>query len=159
MTKIKIIKGVYGYKSKGSVVPKSKNDEPFEVSETEAKRLVELGVAEIASNLKSQADKPIKYSESLAPVKNIVDKSKKETIAKSEPEVTEEISEGNTEDETTNNIEYSMENTQKELLAMARELGFEGKDTTTKAELIAFLDEATSTEDAPTIADNEGVVD
>lgn len=159
MTKIKIIKGVYGYKSKGSVVPKSKNDEPFEVSEQEAKRLVEIGVAEIASNLKPQADKPIKYSESLAPVKNIVDKSKKETIAKSEPEVTEEISEGNTEDETTNNIEYSMENTQKELLAMARELGFEGKDTTTKAELIAFLDEATSTEDAPTIADNEGVVD
>ena len=159
MTKIKIIKGVYGYKSKGSVVPKSKNDEPFEVSEQEAKRLVEIGVAEIASNLKPQADKPIKYSESLAPVKNIVDKSKKETIAKSEPEVTEEISEGNTEDETTNNIEYSMENTQKELLAMARELGFEGKDTTTKAKLIAFLDEATSTEDAPTIADNEGVVD
>lgn len=159
MTKIKIIKGVYGYKSKGSVVPKSKNDEPFEVSEQEAKRLVEIGVAEIASNLKPQADKPIKYSESLAPVKNIVDKSKKETIAKSEPEVTEEISEGNTEDETANNIEYSMENTQKELLAMARELGFEGKDTTTKAELIAFLDEATSTEDAPTIADNEGVVD
>ena len=159
MTKIKIIKGVYGYKSKGSVVPKSKNDEPFEVSEQEAKRLVEIGVAEIASNLKPQADKSIKYSESLDTVKNIVDKSKKETIAKSEPEVTEEISEGNTEDETTNNIEYSMENTQKELLAMARELGFEGKDTTTKAELIAFLDEATSTEDAPTIADNEGVVD
>ena len=159
MTKIKIIKGVYGYKSKGSVVPKSKNDEPFEVSETEAKRLVELGVAEIASNLKSQADKPIKYSESLAPVKNIVDKYHKDKEASLTPENAEEISEDNTEDDTENNIVYSMDNTQKELLAMAKQLGFEGKDNTTKAELIAFLDEATSTEDAPSIADNEGVVD
>ena len=159
MLKIKIIKGVYGYKTKGSVVPKSKNDEPFEVSETEAKRLVDLGIAEIASNLKSQADKPIKYSESLAPVKNIVDKSQKDEDTDLIPETAEEISEDNTENDTENNIVYSMENTQKELLAMARKLGFEGKDTTSKAELVAFLDEATSTEDAPSIADNEGVVD
>jgi len=155
MLKIKIIKGVYGYKTKGSVVPKSKNDEPFEVSEAEAKRLVDLGIAEIASNLKSQADKPIKYSESLAPVKNIVDKSQNDEETNLIPETAED----DAEDDTENNIAYSMENTQKELLAMARKLGFEGKDTTAKAELVAFLDEATSTEDAPSIADNEGVVD
>ncbi len=163
MTKIKIVKGVYGHKTGGSTIPKDKNSEPFEVSEETAQRLIKLGVAKVASELKSEADKPIKYSQSLAPVNNLVDKSKKEESAEN---TTEENSESGDETETgSTGLVYSMDNTQKELLAMAVSLGFDGKDTTAKAQLIEFLDNATSTEeteeseaDAPQIGNDAGVV-
>lgn len=43
---IKIIKGFYGYKQGGSIVPKSSVDGPFECDKAEEARLVKLGVAE-----------------------------------------------------------------------------------------------------------------
>ena len=52
-----------------------------------------------------------------------------------------------------------MKNTQKELYKLAVDLGFEGPEDTTKANLIAFLDEKNASEDAPNIANNDGVVD
>lgn len=154
MIKIKIVKGVYGHRANGSVVPKNKNSEPFEVTEAKAKELVEAGIAVLANELKSEAEKPIKYSESLAPVCNIVDKSKLEPLQE----------ENNTKTDNDNNKEsnmpvYSQENTQKELLSLARNLGFDGKDSATKAQLIDFLDQATSNDNMPVISDNEGVVD
>ena len=42
---IKIIKGVYGYWNGVCVVPKTKLDEPFEVSSEQEERLIKLGVA------------------------------------------------------------------------------------------------------------------
>lgn len=50
MRYIKIINGTYGYRPnpKGSVRPKTANDEPFAVPDEEAKRLVQMKVAEYA---------------------------------------------------------------------------------------------------------------
>lgn len=156
MIKIKIVRGVYGHVSNGSTIPKNKNSEPFLVTETKAKELIEAGIAVLATELKSEAEKPIKYSESLAPVCNIVDKSKPQEPVQ---EQNEKQSDDNDENES-NELVYSMENTQKELLSFARSLGFEGKDNATKQQLIDFLDQATSTDDnMPVIDDNEGVVD
>lgn len=47
MLTVKIISGTYGCKIKGRIVPKDLTSEPFELEDAEAKRLVSLGVAEI----------------------------------------------------------------------------------------------------------------
>lgn len=47
MLTVKIISGTYGCKIKGRIVPKDHTSEPFSLDDTEAKRLVSLGVAEI----------------------------------------------------------------------------------------------------------------
>lgn len=149
MTKIKIIKGVFGYKQNNSIIPKDKKSEPFEVDDTTAQRLIKTGVAELAGNVKSAADKPVKYTStkiSLAPENTLINKTKESNINDNAADV-------------TTSTTYSMENTQKELLEMAKELGFSGSDKTTKAELIEFLDNtAAGEEDAPQIDNNAGVV-
>jgi hypothetical protein len=64
---IKIIQGCYGYRGKdgnGSVNPKTTTDPPFEVSETEGKRLIELNVA-----VESELEKPPKPEKSTKPEK------------------------------------------------------------------------------------------
>ena len=44
---IKIIKGIYGYKDvKGSIIPKTSQDDPFSLTEEQEARLVRKGVAE-----------------------------------------------------------------------------------------------------------------
>jgi hypothetical protein len=56
---IKIIEGVYGYRSKdgkGAIQPKKRGDEPFEVSESEAARLVEGGIAEYVDEVAESED-------------------------------------------------------------------------------------------------------
>ena len=47
MTTVKVISGIYGLHISGRLTPKTKEDEPFEVDDREAERLVSLGVAEI----------------------------------------------------------------------------------------------------------------
>lgn len=47
MLTVKIISGTYGCKIKGRIVPKDRTSEPFSLDDAEAKRLVSLGVAEI----------------------------------------------------------------------------------------------------------------
>ena len=42
---IKIINGVFGYRSGNSIIPKTSKDEPFECDKATEKRLVGLGVA------------------------------------------------------------------------------------------------------------------
>lgn len=153
--KIKIIKGVYGHRENGAVVPKDKNSEPFEVEDKKAIDLIKSGIAEKFNGLKSEADTPIRYSESLAPVNTMKIKTD-ESAELNNNDASDETGEGS-EDETELKLVYSMDNTQKELLAMAKQLGFDGKDSTTKAELIEFLDEATAG-DAPQIGDDAGVV-
>ena len=149
---IKIIKGVYGHKVNKVIVPKDKNSAAFEVSDDTASALIARGIAIEASTLKSQADKPIKYSESLA-------LKKEKVVNKAEAEESGNSDAAEEPTEETEQAEYSMENTQKELLAMARELGFEGSDKETKANLIEFLDTATAvSEDTPDISGEDGVV-
>ncbi len=154
--KIQIIKGVYGHTENGIVVPKSKNSEPFEVDDKKAKELISAGIAEKASELKSEADKPIRYRESLAPKKNTKEKAPEQTEVKNTADI-DNSDENNDEDENT--IEYSMKNTKDELLQIAEDLGIniEDPDNTTKQQIVDLLDEATAG-DAPQIGNDEGIV-
>lgn len=151
--KIQIIKGVYGHTEQGIVVPKSKNSEPFEVDNKRAKELISEGIAQKASELKSEADKPIRYRESLAPVKNVKEKREESST---EPQGDE----NENPDTPENTIEYSMANKKEELLKIAEDLGVDipDPDNTTKQQIIDLLDEATAG-DAPQIGDNDGIVE
>lgn len=42
---IKIISGIYGHNKNGCIIPTNSQSEPFEVDDTEAARLISLGVA------------------------------------------------------------------------------------------------------------------
>lgn len=151
--KIQIIKGVYGHTEQGIVVPKSKDSEPFEVDDKKAKELISEGIAKKASELKSEADKPIRYRESLAPVKNVKEKGEETSTEPQEDE-------NENPDTPENTIEYSMANKKEELLKIAEDLGVDipDPDNTTKQQIIDLLDEATAG-DAPRIGDNDGIVE
>lgn len=151
--KIQIIKGVYGHTEQGIVVPKSKNSEPFEVEDKRAKELIADGIAIKASELKSEADKPIRYRESLAPVKNVKEKGEESSTEAQKDE-------NENPDTPENTIEYSMANKKEELLKIAEDLGVDipDPDNTTKQQIIDLLDEATAG-DAPQIGDNDGIVE
>ena len=151
--KIQIIKGVYGHTEQGIVVPKSKDSEPFEVDDKKAKELISEGIAKKASELKSEADKPIRYRESLAPVKNVKEKGEETSTEPQEDE-------NENPDTPENTIEYSMANKKEELLKIAEDLGVDipDPDNTTKRQIIDLLDEATAG-DAPRIGDNDGIVE
>ena len=58
MKNIRVIKGIYGYRKEGSNIttPKGKTDPAFEVSDDEAKRLVELGVAVVVDEPSENTD-------------------------------------------------------------------------------------------------------
>lgn len=155
--KIQIIKGVYGHTEQGIVVPKSKDSEPFEVDDKKAKELISEGIAKKASELKSEADKPIRYRErereSLAPVKNVKEKGEESSAEPQEDE-------NEKPDTPENTIEYSMANKKEELLKIAEDLGVDipDPDNTTKQQIIDLLDEATAG-DVPQIGDNDGIVE
>ena len=150
--KIQIIKGVYGHTEQGIVVPKSKDSEPFEVDDKKAKELISEGIAKKASELKSEADKPIRYRESLAPVKNVKEKGEESSTEPQEDE-------NENPDTPENAIEYSMANKKEELLKIAEDLGVDipDPDNNTKQQIIDLLDEATAG-DVPQIGDNDGIV-
>ena len=151
--KIQIIKGVYGHTEQGIVVPKSKDSEPFEVDDKKAKELISEGIAKKASELKSEADKPIRYRESLAPVKNVKEKGEETSTEPQEDE-------NENPDTPENTIEYSMANKKEELLKIAEDLGVDipDPDNTTKQQIIDLLDEVTAG-DAPRIGDNDGIIE
>lgn len=49
--KIRITRGIYGFRENGNVVEKTKNDPPFEVNDEEGERLLSLNVAESVSSV------------------------------------------------------------------------------------------------------------
>ena len=153
--KIQIVKGVYGHKENGITTPKSKNSEPFEVADAKAKELIKGGIAIKYTGLKSEADAPIRYRESLAPKQNT--KPAKADNAPAQAETNNETDAQQEDEENT--VEYSMKNTKDELLKIAEDLGVEisDPDNTTKQQIIDLLDEAFAG-DAPQIGDNEGIV-
>ena len=53
---IKIIKGVYGFRKGSSVIPKTKNDEPFPLNPEDEQRLVDIGVAEYVKEEKADSN-------------------------------------------------------------------------------------------------------
>ena len=52
MRKVIMIQGTYGYRAEGSthITPKTRNDDPFELPDSEAERLIALGVAIAVQN-------------------------------------------------------------------------------------------------------------
>lgn len=57
---IKIISGTYGYNTGISIIPKTSSDEPFELDDAKASRLIKLGVA-----VAVEAEKPAKKENTL----------------------------------------------------------------------------------------------
>lgn len=54
---IKIISGTYGYNTGLTIIPKTSSDEPFELEDAKAERLIGLGVAvEVSSEEKISGD-------------------------------------------------------------------------------------------------------
>ncbi len=127
---IKIIRGTYGYTNKnGRIEPKNKNDEAFEVTDAEGRRLILLKVAEEVTSLNQK--KETKESEK-APAES-------QTKAVEEPE---KSSEEETKDKPYEEMAYN------DLKHLAKERGL---DTTgTKKDLIARLED-----DAPVLSVEE----
>ena len=145
MAKIRIISGTYGFRaSLGIVEPKTPEDEPFEVSEQEAARLVEKGVA--------------------AYVGAGPDIIKAEDIVEPEPEKAEELHSEATgitpEDEPE---EKSLEDMKfDELKALALSLGLYIKPWVSKKLLraaIAARQAELPEEDAPDLSAGDAIVD
>lgn len=160
--KIRIIKGVYGHVVNNVTVPKSKKSEPFEVADDIAKGLIKRGIAEVATE-KSEAEKPVRYRECLAPAKTEKAKVIDENVNASDTNTTPEDDTKDESPEADNNApKYSMDNKKEELLKFAEDLGIviDNPDNITKKQIIELLDDATSDdEEAPEIGDNEGIVD
>lgn len=55
---VKIISGTYGHRVGSKIEPKDKNSKPFELDDSEAKRIVALGVAEIVTGGVATPEKP-----------------------------------------------------------------------------------------------------
>ncbi len=157
--KIEIIRGVYGHKENGITVPKTSKSGAFEVTDAKAKELIKDGVAKKFDGLKSQAEKPIRYRESLAPKSN----KKQVGDTKENGNSGENVNPGTNENlgDNDNTPEYSMNNKKEELLKIAEDLGIEINDpeNTTKKEIIELLDEATAGDDAPQFGDENGIVE
>ena len=124
MKLIKLIQGAYGHRAPGSLVTEliTTKDPPFEVDESEAQRLVALGVAEY--------------------VQGVVATPPQEDDDQTKGETPPEGNEGSEGQETTNNDkpEYGEFMTVTELKAYADERGIEYENKTTKAKLIAAID-------------------
>ncbi len=54
--KIRITRGIYGFKQNGNVLEKTASSTPFEVSDEEGKRLVALDVAEKVDDIDVEKD-------------------------------------------------------------------------------------------------------
>ncbi|MDE6727761.1 MAG: hypothetical protein K2J80_07455 [Oscillospiraceae bacterium] len=108
---IKIIRGTYGLNSGGSIKPKTCNDPPFDVELAEAKRLVQLGVAEIVG------------SSEVMPTKT--DDGEPGAFSETPPDIPA----------------YSEDNTNAELQSIAKEYGVKLPSQANKATIIAALDD------------------
>lgn len=119
MTKIRIIGGRYGYISPSGVYSvKTVDDSPFEVEDSEAKRLVKRKVAEIVGEHENSAEnEPLPNTEGSNPT--------------------------NGENGADNDMppEYSTKLSVNELRAIAKKVGISFKVGTTKEEMVAALDE------------------
>ena len=131
---IKIIKGYYGYKQGGSIIPKSAVNGPFECDKAEEARLVKLGVAEYVSADESNDEsegKPLYTTEmKLAELKE---------IAKTKGATDEDLKPLNSKAKVIELIEK-----------LLKEAADESNDESEEGE---------SNNDAPDLGDDDGVVE
>ncbi len=127
--RIKIISGIYGLNEGGHIKPKASCDEPFEVDDAEAERLVALGVAKkVASAFENPADD--ENDSSKAELKADGSEANGED---SEPETPEEV-----EDTRPS---YSDKSDIQELRDIAKAYGVSFSPNTGKAKLLKKLDD------------------
>ena len=137
---IHIINGTYGFNDDGFIRPKTRQDDPFEVPDAEAKRLVELGVAEYAT--KALASPPAPAGEN-APEVPGVNTSEGEQPAEAPlappaeaepaPEDCIDIVDGHM------TVESLMELTRADMEALAEDLGLDVKKCRNKGEIAALI--------------------
>lgn len=136
---IKIIKGNYGYHNGVSVNVRTPADPPFSVSEDEALRLANLGVAEILKDEHSKQEN----ERDLPPFdngENCIDKENAESIGNEAEDNYEDHGDDEESGETDDVPEYGQENTIAELQAIASEWGIELPSRASKAQILDILD-------------------
>jgi hypothetical protein len=138
---IHIINGTYGFNDDGFIRPKTRQDDPFEVPDAEAKRLVELGVAEYAT--KALANQPEPAGES-APEVPGVNTSEEEQPAETPLAPPAEPEEPAPEDcidivDGHMTVESLMKMTRANMEALAEDLGLDVKKCKNKSEIAALI--------------------
>lgn len=121
---VKIVKGVYGFDTGKTVIGKSANDEPFLLDEDKARRLFDLGVAELVCD--------DAYPD--CPVYGVDDETEG-----AEAENGEDVDEINPDDMEELNLEEMM---LKELKEFAEPYGLKYKVGTKKADFIKQIQAA-----------------
>lgn len=127
--RIKIISGIYGLNEGGRVKPKTSYDEPFEVDDAEAERLISLGAAKkVASSVENPA--------------NDEDVSSKAENEADESEANGEVAELETPEEVEDSRpSYSDKSDIQELRDIAKAYGVSFSPNMGKAKLLKKLDE------------------
>ena len=125
MAKIKIKRGFYGLHTNIGVQIKGPKDDAFEVDDSEAKRLVDLGIA------KYIGDTPVATSIN----EEIADEAS-DNIAENE-----NATESDLEDDGGDIPEYSIDSNASDLRAIAKSVGITFKVGTTKEDMVKALDE------------------
>lgn len=149
---IKIIRGTYGLNSGGNIKPKTCNDLPFHVEPAEAERLERLGVAEIVGasaatgRCEVDAERAARTPPDIASTAALAKGTEDETGALSEtpPNVPADDDEDYGAESTLEERdvpEYSENNTNAELQAIAKEYGVELHQRANKAQILEALDD------------------
>ena len=127
--RIKITSGIYGLNEGGRVKPKTSYDEPFEVDDAEAERLIALGVAKkVASSVENPSD-----GEDVLPEADLETDESEANSEDAEAETPEEI-----EDSRPS---YSDKSDIQELRDIAKAYGVSFSPNMGKAKLLKKLDE------------------
>jgi hypothetical protein len=149
---------------KGVVEPKCVNDPLFSVTEEEAERLIGLKVAKyadtpitatvntaISKNISIEAKEPITSGESKEPTPAVESHSVKERDTDS--------NEGSDEDTADDGIsEYSIDSKVDVLRKIGKSIGISFKVGTSKADMVAKLDEYFENDKAPVTSAEDPVV-
>ncbi len=137
---IHIINGTYGFNDDGFIRPKTRQDDPFEVPDAEAKRLVELGVAEYAT--KALASPPAPAGENAPEVPGVNTSEGEQPAeaplappAEAEPDPKDciDIVDGHM------TVESLMELTRADMEALAEDLGLDVQKCRNKGEIAALI--------------------
>lgn len=139
---IKIVKGNYGYNNGVSVKVKTPADAPFSVSDEEALRLEQLGVAKILQDHF--------YFKNIGDDEENAESAENDHKDSSDPDGDEDIFEGAAEIEPPL---YSADNTNAELQAIVKEYGIDIPPRANKTQLLEILDNYFG--DAPVLSAEE----
>lgn len=144
---IKIISGIYGHNVNGSVKPKRASDEPFEVEDTEAARLISLGVA--------KAVKPVDTAEEES-ADDIGEKSA--DVEEQEADEAEDTEDNSESADGESRPIYSEETDIQELREIAKTYGVSFSPNIGKSKLIQKLDEFFDDSDSPDLSAGDPIV-